>query len=427
MRLSQERALSPASRDGAASTGKLWLICASRLGTSMATMAYAGCLPFVLAAWDMGAAQAGTVQAAFNLAAAASLLLTSWLADRVGAKRVFLVSAWGTAVAFAVFALVVRSYESALLLYPLVALLQGGTYTPALMLVADEAAPRRRGRAIGRTLAASSLGYVVSIALTTGGAALLSYRWGLLACAAGPLAGAVAGTLALRTTPHLVHREAEEASLGFVRLLRERGSLLLTGGYVAHCWELLGLWAWAPAYLASAIGAASLGGAPLAGLSIAAALHLAGFAATLVMGDASDRWGRRTVLLATATAGALFSFSFGWCAALPAPLLLAIAFVYSFTAIGDSGVLSAAMTEAVPASHLGRFLAVRSVLGFSAGAVSPVVFGWVLDATNAPGAPPEDWGWAFMALGVGGAAAALAAALLPAGATRLAAKPLAAD
>ena len=61
------------------------------------------------------------------------------------------------------------------------------------------------------------------------------------------------------------------------------------------------------------------------------------------------------------------------------------------------------MTEAVPQRHLGKVLAVRSLLGFGAGAVSPVAFGAVYDHTG-------QWGWSFAVLAVGGVAA-LAAAL----------------
>ena len=50
------------------STRKLLLICVSRFGTSVATMVYAGSLPYLLSAWKMTAAQAGSVQSAYNMA-----------------------------------------------------------------------------------------------------------------------------------------------------------------------------------------------------------------------------------------------------------------------------------------------------------------------------------------------------------------------
>src|SRR4030095_11241067 len=76
--------------------------------------------------------------------------------------------------------------------------------------------------------------------------------------------------------------------------------------------------------------------------------------------------------------------------------------LYGFTALGDSPVLSTALTEAVSAPYLGAALALRSLLGFGAGAVAPIVFGQILDLTNVSGPLPTTWGWAFVALGVGG-------------------------
>jgi len=51
-------------------------------------------------------------------------------------------------------------------------------------------------------------------------------------------------------------------------------------------------------------------------------------------------------------------------------------------------------------------------LGFSAGAVSPLIFGFILDLTNPLKAQQtyySNWGWAFSILGVGGAIAVWAA------------------
>jgi MFS family permease len=190
--------------------------------------------------------------------------------------------------------------------------------------------------------------------------------------------------------------------------------LLLTSGYVGHCWELFGMWAWVPAFLIASLGdrlaqgSMALGPVGL-GIAIAIALHLSGLLASVTMGWASDRYGRRTVLIAMAAIGALCSFGFGWSSQLAPALLLAFAALYGFTALGDSSVLSTAMSEAVPAAYLGRALAIRSILGIGVGAAAPAAFGAVLDWA----APGEGWGWAFALLGLGGIAATVCALLLP--------------
>ena len=90
--------------------------------------------------------------------------------------------------------------------------------------------------------------------------------------------------------------------------------------------------------------------------------------------------------------------------------MVGIGLIYAFAALGDSPVLSAALTEAMDPSYLGAAFGLRSLLGFGAGAVSPLVFGAILDWTNplVQGAY-STWGWAFGVLGLGGVGATWAA------------------
>lgn len=384
---------------------RLRLLSLSRAGTCVAAMAYAGALPYVRAAWGMDAATAGSVQSAYNFSVALALLVASWAADRVGARRVFLISSWAAVAAAGLVPLFARSHDSALPLMALVGITQGGAYTPALMLVAEMVPPERRGRAMGGLLAAGSLGYLLSVFGALGGAALLDYRWGFALCALGPVVGAVAGTLALKGHPNRPHPAKPGVEAGMWRSFLAPISLLLTLGYVAHTWELLGLWGWLPAFLAASLGNLGLGPVGL-GLAVAVAVHLSGVFATLITGRASDRFGRRGVLVVSALASGMLTATLGWSAAWHPLAALALACLASFAAYGDSGVLSAAMTEAVPPRHLGTVLALRSILGFGAGAVSPLAFGAVLDHSGL-------WGWSFTALAAGGLVAVGAALALP--------------
>jgi len=178
---------------------------------------------------------------------------------------------------------------------------------------------------------------------------------------------------------------------------------------MGHCWELFGMWAWAPTFLIASLGNRFALGAVGLGIAIAIALHLSAFFASFSLGRASDRYGRRAVLISVAFVGALCSFGFGWSGELPSVWLLAFAAVYCFAALGDSSVLSTAMSEAVPAAFLGRALAVRSILGIGIGAAAPTAFGAVLDLS----VPGSGWAWAFSLMGIGGLVATVCAGLLP--------------
>ena len=383
----------------------VWLlaICAGRMLFFSVFMVAAACLPVLRAEWGMTATEAGTVIASFSFGYALSLFVFSWLADHVGAKRVFLASAALSAISALAFGFFARSYASALVLYPLAGLTQGGLYTPAIMLIADRYDPGRRGGAVGWLIAFSAVGAGFSVLMA--GAMLAAGGYELAFTSAGllPLPGFLVCWLTLRTSANVVRRRGRGA--GPWRALRHNANVRrLVAGYTFHSWELLGLFAWLPAFLAAAIGVsgAALTKATQSGAYLTAALYLAASVASWSMGTLSDRFGRRAVLLSLAAASAAISMAFGWLVAWPVAALFALGLIYYFTAIGDSPVLSAALTEAVDAAGLGAVLALRALLGFSAGAVAPIVFGAILDLTNPAGAEPEGWGWAFMSLGLGG-------------------------
>jgi MFS family permease len=390
--------------------GWLLMVCASRTFMTAVFMTYAATLPVLRDEWGMSATAAGSISTGFQLGYAVSLVFFSSLADRVGARKVFLGSAWLSAASALAFALFARSYLSALVLYTLVALSQGGTYTTAIMLFADRYPPARRGAAVGWLIASSSAGYALSLAAS--GVALRAggYPLAFLVAAIGPAIGVLLAWLALRGTPNVVHPPREGVRFGSA-VLRNGPALRLILGYTFHSWELLGMWAWAPAFLAAAfvVGGAGAVRAVEIAAYVAAGFHLMGLVASMWMGRLSDRLGRRVVLFGLATTSGICSLVFGWLIGWPLGVVFAVGAIYGFTALGDSPVLSTALTETVSAPYLGAALALRSFMGFGAGAVAPIVFGRVLDLTNVPGPFPTVWGWAFVSLGVGGLAAAYCA------------------
>jgi MFS family permease len=391
-------------------------ICASRFFTNVIQMVYAASLPLLKTAWGMSATQAGSVAMSFQIGYATSLFGFSWLADRVGSRRIVMASSVLTAVAALAFALLARSYASGLALFTLVALVQGGTYSGSIMLIADRYDSSSRGSAMGWLIASSSLSHAASllvagVALPRGG-----YPLAFLVAAIATTLGTLAVWLALRSTPNVVHPRHEGLRLG-TEVLRNPLAVRLTLGYTFHSWELLGMWAWAPAFVAAslALSGSSALAAAQTGAFLSASFHLMGLLASSSMGNLSDRLGRRLVLFGLAAISAACSFAFGWLVAWPVAVVAAVGALYGFTALGDSPVLSAAITEVVRPSYLGAALALRSAMGFGAGAIAPLAFGAILDATNPAGGTPATWGWAFGALGVGGAIAAVCAYGLPRG------------
>ena len=377
----------------------------------MVYTAYAATLPVLQREWSLSGTAAGSIASTFQIAYAISLTGCSALADRVGARRVFLGGTAASAVVAIAFAVLARDYASGFVLYTLLALALGGTYTTGILLVAENIAVERRGWAMGMYLAGHSLG--LALALVLAGAAIPrgGYVLAFWLLASGPVVGGALAWLALRSTANVVTPKVGGQRFGG-EVLKNRPAMLIIAGYTCHSWELLGMWAWTPAFLAAcfvAAGSELTRGAGL-GAYTTSLFHVTGMIASLLAGVFADRFGRTPVILLMASVSAGCSFLFGWLIGTSLALVLGIGLLYGFAALGDSPIYSTAITEVVAPAYRGSALALRSLLGYGAGAIAPLLFGAILDwyGMKNPGA----WGWAFVSLGVAGVGAVASARLL---------------
>jgi MFS family permease len=383
--------------------GWLMAVCLGRIFMYMNYMVYAACLPILKSEWGMSATQAGSIASGFMIGYSASLAVASWLADHFGARRIFVMSALTSVVTSLVFGFFARDYPTTLILYSLIGAAQGGIYTPGIVLMAERFPVDCRGGAVGWFIASTSLGYAFSLVVSGVLIALGGYVLAFVGTGILPSVGALIIWTALRRTPNIIHDHSTGASLSDV-LRYGQNVRYLMAGYTFHCWELLGMWSWTPAFLAASLalsGAASIQSVELAAYCVAA-MHIVGAVASSTMGHLSDLLGRRAILTGLGAAGAILSLIFGWLIAAPVPILVGLMLIYGFVAIGDSPVLSAAITEVVAPNRLGAVLAVRSLLGFGAGAVAPVAFGAVLDYLRIGNSAASAWGPAFMVFAIGG-------------------------
>lgn len=375
-----------------------YLLCAGRAGTCLGTMAFAGALPVIRSEWHIDAASAGAILTVLSISNALALFAASWLSDFLGARRVYLIFSWLGVLALMAFACFARSYSSALMLMTFVGLTQGGTYTPAMMLAMQLNGTTKRGFAVGAILAAGSLGYLLSVFISS----FSALKWGapmaFWLCTAGALAGAASGSLALTGYKDNVKTQPTRERLHWQQAY-SIPALLLLAGYIAHCWELLGSWAWTPSMVMVSLEEWDLSPATK-GLIVASAIHLAGMFSTLTIGTVSDCFNRASVLIFMGAAGAASSLLMGYCVSWGAGWTLMLVFCGSFFIVGDSGVLSAAIADNVPPEKLGSIMGIRSLMGFGIGSFAPLSFGEALDVTHS-------WERAYLVLAVGGAVACI--------------------
>ena len=382
-----------------------WLaaLCTSRVLAATWFVAYSAVLPHTQQAWGLSAREAGMIQAAFHLGYLTSLFIVGFITDHYGAKRAYLTTGIAACVSPWVFVLFADGFTSALWLHAFTGLCQGGTYTPALSLINDNVQRERRGRAMGFLIAGSSAGYAICLAVAAVALRFTDWRGALAAVAVLPVVSWTLGVLVLRGTPNVVHPRpgGERLVASLPAVFRNRAGMLSIWGYTFHNWELLGLWAWLPAFLTAALLAHGMSGE--AALLFASLTYVANIAGSIIGGTMADRWGRTQTLLLWSCTSLVLSFAMGWLINVPIALLVALACLYNFAAIADSSTHSTVLAESMPAHYLGVAYAVRSVVGFGAGVVSPVVFGWALDLAGGAksSADPFAWGLAWSTLGIG--------------------------
>ena len=393
----------------AAPGSNAWLagVCASRALVGTWFVAYAAVLPLTQAAWGLSGKEAGMVQSAYHLGYLTSLFIVGFFADHFGAKRTHLATgllAWITPIFFVVYA---EGFWSAMWLHALTGLCQGGAYTPVVAMLNDNVPRERRGRAIGFFIGASSAGYAIALGVIGLALQFTDWRGAMAAVAVMPLLAWLVSSALLRSTANHIHpRPAGESLLAAMPAVwKNRRGMLSIWSYTFHNWELLAMWAWLPAFLTAALVAQGYGTAEAAALAIglSALTYVANIAGSIVGGTMADRWGRTQTILLWSSVSLALSLSIGWMMALPVWLLVVVACLYNFAGIADSSTHSTVLAEAVPPHYLGVAYAMRSVVGFGVGVVSPVLFGWTLDLAGGgkSSADPFAWGVAWTMLGVG--------------------------
>jgi MFS family permease len=384
-----------------------WLaaLCTSRVLAATWFVAYSAVLPLTQAEWGLSGKQAGLIQSAFHLGYLTSLFIVGFIADHFGAKRAYIAAGIAACASPWAFVLFADGFWSAIWLHAFTGLCQGGTYTPALALINDNIERARRGRAMGYFIAGSSAGYAICLGVAGLALKFTEWRGALAVVALLPVVSWISALLVLRRTPNVVHaRPAGEPLLASLpAVLRNRKGMLSIWGYTCHNWELLGIWAWLPAFLTAALVLHGSRDAATLALMFAALTYVANIAGSIVGGTMADRWGRTRTILLWSCVSLTLSFAIGWLIVLPLALLVALACLYNLAGIADSSTHSTVLAESIPPHYLGVGYAVRSVVGFGAGVVSPFVFGWALDLAGGgkASADPFAWGVAWATLGVG--------------------------
>lgn len=387
---------------------------------------FIGCLPwynfsavlrYISQEFKLTTSDTGNIIACFQAGYVMVVIITGWLADRIGPKRVVMYATLLTAISATAFVFVVHDKWTVMFMRLLTGCACGAIYAPGMALLSNWFPPNERGGALGAytgaLVAASAGGYFVAGPI----AAEAGWRAGMLWTSIPVFAAYLIILFFVQEKPVDTVKQfdgAQNAAIGGVN--GYGGSLLISASYMGHMWELYTFWPWIGPFM---VACATAGGmdakdAVRLGSLLAASFTLAGAPSVWLLGKLADKLGRTRVIIICAVSSLIPEFFFGYMLGLPLPLVVIVGLWIGFWVVADSAIYKAGLTEMCPPNKRATMLGLQSAMGFFMTIISPIVFGKILQACNNVDNPTDatNWGPAFIALGVGALAAPLTALAL---------------
>ena len=353
--------------------------------------------PGMIAEWRGSGADSAwltiAVQFGFVLGTFVSAVLL--LSDRWSARRVAALSSLIAAVTTACLAAPSIGVAQAIGLRVVTGVALAGVYPPGIKIAAGWWLDRR-GTAIGVLVGALTIGSAGPnlLRLATDGS---EWRVVVLGAAVASFVSALLFFVFVKEGPFQAPSAPFESG-ALLAVLRDRGVMLATGGYLGHMWELYAMWSsigvfWMYAAVVHGIEAPTA--AVLAFLTIAA-----GTAGCVIAGVAADRVGRPKVTIIAMLVSGACAMVIGSLISGSLVLLVVVALVWGASIVADSAQFSASVTELAPSKYVGTAITLQTCAGFLLTIVTiRLVPVWV-----------EWWGWerAYMPLAIGPALGVLA-------------------
>lgn len=310
------------------------------------------------------------------------------LSDRLNARRLAAVSALLAAIATALLAQRGLRAEAAIALRLLAGAALAGVYPPGIKIAAGWT-QQRRGTAIGILVGALTLGSA-SPHLLRAAVDLTVWRPVLLIAAASAVLSALLFAGATRDGPYQAPSAPfDPRVLG--RVVRNRGVMLATGGYLGHMWEIYAMWSSIGLFFGEVLRWHGHGEtrAPL----IAFAAIGIGSLGCVLGGVWADRIGRsRVTIVAMAVSGGC-ALLIGFVSRYSLLLGVSVALLWGVAVVADSAQFSACVTELSPRDYVGTAVTLQTALGFLLTMVTIVLVPrW---------AAAWGWEWAYVPLAIG--------------------------
>jgi predicted MFS family arabinose efflux permease len=345
--------------------------------------------------WHLSAAQAGLMASAYALGYMLAVPVLTALTDRYDARGILLVGSAVSGLGAIAFGLFAHDLLSASLLWAISGAGFGGAYMPGLKALTDRLPPGDSSRSVTLYTSCFSVGVGLSFLVAQLVADDFGWRAAFFVTGVAPAAMVAVCLMLAPFKP----KPSPGHPLDFRPVFRNRTALGYILGYGAHCFELYGMRTWIVAFWSFVVARQS-GDTFLGPVAVSVLMTVLSLPASVLGNEASMRFGRHRAITAIMLASATVALVIGFGSTLPPLALLALLFLYAFTVPGDSGSLTAGMSQSAVPANRGATMALHSTVGFGLSALGAWGTGVALDLAGGPNSA-AGWRAAFTLLAGG--------------------------
>jgi len=338
-------------------------------------------LPLIREDFQLTYTQMGLIATSFYLTYALVQVPSGILADKIDRRWIIVpgIICFSIGTFLTGFA---GSFGQIILFQSLTGLGAGVYFAAGVSLVASYFQREERGKVLGIHDSAAPVGSILGPAFAGLLAITINWRMPFFACLIPGLAVAALFGILVRD-PTANKNAVKELKTSGARDVLKRSFLTLLLVYIVGDICYCGAITFIPTYLVeeSKISFGTTG-------MLTSALFIAGFFGMLVLGGASDKFGRNTVITASLLSAAIFT---SVTVMITVPSLLALVLIcFGFSLYGYFPVMSALLADLISEDKRGTVFGAVNAVGTAVGAITPALVGYIIDTAG--------WKLAFLCL-----------------------------
>tara|TARA_Y100001970_G_scaffold248382_2_gene317912 strand:- start:6642 stop:7847 length:1206 start_codon:yes stop_codon:yes gene_type:complete len=336
-------------------------------------------IPLIEKQWELINTEVGAISGVYFFGYVLGAILLVPISDKYSTKNTFFAAVFVSAFSHIAFSIFASGLFSALLLRFISGAAFSGVYVIGQKIIGQNISAESRGSSIGLYVTGFYAGGGLSLLLT--GYLLLLFSWEtvyLLVSCISIISVLLALIFIIKID--LLPTNPGSALLNLKVLLNKR-LFVASFSYAMHAWELYVMRMWFPvflAYLYIESGSALNSSAALAS-AIAGIISIIASFTPLLGASYSDGKNRAKVAITILAISSVLSFLIGLTVLLPIIFAIIIGFIWTMFVGSDSAIYTTLITENAKPEELGSSLAVHTVFAFATAAISPLVFGIILD------------------------------------------------